>query len=277
MKIIDLTRRFIEHVIHKGDPEAYWATYPGLFDHYYTFWARRAPFDAALTPEFLKARVELISGELPSIESEFEEAGFSVRHVEVVLFVGQGTTNGHAFRDGDRFIVWIPVETYPTELMVRVFLSHEIAHALHYDRTPDFYFRTPSERKLLARQVLTEGVASYLPLVVLGLDEKTALWADYLPAEKAESWFRKCLRHEQQLNRQVYDRWSNEETELFVLNDLNDVFKSRGGYFVGLRLVESMIDRSGMDVRSILELEREEFERHALNLLQQSSKRGTFD
>jgi hypothetical protein len=276
MKVTDLTREFINHVIQRGNPEDYWATYPALFDHYYTFWASRAPFDPELTPEYLDRQVGLIERELPSIESKFEAAALPVQDLEVVLFVGQGTTNGHAFRDGDSYVVWIPIETYPTKLMVRVFLSHEIAHALQYERTCDFYFSTSAERKVVSRQVVTEGIASYLPMVVLGLDEKTALWADYLPSEQAELWFQKCLRQERELEKKVLDNWNSDEVDLFILKDLGDVFKSRGGYFIGLRLVERILDRTGMGVHGVLELGRREFERFALDLLHASSERGTF-
>jgi hypothetical protein len=267
MQVIDTTGDFVRDVIISGNPGAYHERYPALFDHYYAFWANRDAYDAKLTEQYIRQKAGLILEQLPLIESKFRSAGFPLDSIKLVLLVGQGTSNGHAFREGNRFTVWIPVETYPGELSVRVFVSHEIAHALHYEREPAFYFGDTAGKNRVSRQVITEGIAAYIPMIFLGTGEKETLWADYLNPGDVELWFQECLRQEKQLKEHVLEKWNDEDEDLFTLVDTNDVFRSRGGYYVGLRMIEKIVNRTGMDVESLLATKRKELDDLARDVL----------
>lgn len=260
MRIIDLTDNFVEYVIRNKVPEEYHATFPDLFAHYYGFWATPKPYGPGLTAQYVTRQAALIRGQLPMIESRFAEFGISLSDLQIVLFVGQSVSNGHAFEHKGKFVVWIPVEAYPSELQVQVFVPHEIVHALHYERVPAFFFQTRRDKNRVSRQVITEGTATYVSLNVMGLSAEMALWADYLPREHVELWYSECCRQTSVLNKHVLDKWDDEDTGLFSLVDPGSVLQFRGGYFVGLRAIEYIARAAKAQACTLMSLGKEELE-----------------
>lgn len=268
MRIVDLTEEFIEQVLHNNDPESYEALFPDLFAHYYEFWAVRQAYSAELTEHYIRRQVALIKESLPRFAKRFAESGFVLNDLEVVLFVGHGFSNGHAFQSDRCFVVWIPIEAYPSKLSVEVFVPHEIIHALHYQKVPAFYFHTKKEKNQVSRLIITEGIATFVSMTVMNFDAKTALWADYLDREQVKLWFQECQAQESLMNRYVLDNFYRQDEELFTLaGKIDDVLRFRGGYFVGLRLVERILEAEQLNLSNILSLSREKFEQVALEIL----------
>ncbi len=197
-------------------------------------------------------------------------AGFDLSNIDCVLFVSQGTSNGHAFKDGKKFVVWIPIEGYETKLQTLVFITHEIVHGLHYSYSPDFYFKNVSEKLSVARQVITEGLATYLSMKILSVNEGVALWADYISKDKIKIWLQKCRQKEQELYNFVLKNFPSRspKIELFYANDSKDIYQNRAGYFVGLQAIGQICKDRKINAMDLLKIHRKKFEKIVIEQLQ---------
>jgi len=269
MEIINLTSEYVEHILENDNLTAYEQTYPALFRHYFKYWADRDRFTSTINTTETQAKASLVTDSLEHIVHKLAAFGLDTTDLQVVLFVGQKTSNGHAFKDGNRFVIWIPVETYKTPLDAEVFVTHELVHALHYADCAEFYFSNLQEKHLVSRQLITEGLATYLSMVVLNIDEGTALWADYISAEAINDWFDQCRKREPELKKYILDNFSssNPEISLFYANDPHDIFQYRAGYYIGLKFIEQVLKSSGLTARQLLHMPRGRFEELALEYL----------
>jgi hypothetical protein len=145
MQIIDLTTQYIHSVVHQDNPDSYESSFPHLFEHYYRFWAPRGTYFYRDVKEIQRRRKRMVE-RLAFLENRFLSKGLVLDKLVTVLFVGRGTSNGHAFPFGEKWVVWLPVESYPSSFTIDVFASHEIGHALHYQKRPEFFFDTEEEK-----------------------------------------------------------------------------------------------------------------------------------
>jgi len=272
MVVHDFTESFIESVIEHGDLTRYEACFPELFEHYFAFYGPRRTYPEGLTTDAVRGLRDRVTAELSAIESRFARANLDLNQLEVVLFVGQNSSNGHAFLHKGRFIVWLPVEEYPSPLSVRVFVPHEIAHALHYEMSSDYWFCDAKSRNHMGRQLVAEGLATLVSMEIAGVDAITALWVDYVSSEWASEWInnrrrRRCELADHALNR--FDE-SSEDNGFFVFtgtND-NDVFRNRTGYFLGTEIAKTVKDELGGTLADLLKLSRADWESLAKDVLQ---------
>ena len=264
MRITDLVEPYIDAILIRNDDTLYEQGRPALFEHYHEFWSKKRPYARDLDATALRGQRELVRSRLIHAGACFAALSLDVAELEIVLFVGHGTTNGHAFRENGRFVVWIPVETYTKVLYSDVFLTHEIAQALHYSATPEFYFETTQEKDRISRLLITEGLATYLTCAVLGQSEGNSLWGGYLPQEKLVRWMDECERRYPEMCAFLARNFacSLSEHGLFCLCDTEakDVFCSRGGYFAGLRVIQAIARGRGLTVADLLSLDRPMFE-----------------
>jgi uncharacterized protein YjaZ len=122
---------------------------------------------------------------------------------------------------------------------IPLILCHEYAHCLHYQRRPE-------ETECLKRKIITEGIASYLPIVLFENSSiHDGLW---MMSNEAIDW---CTDHEQDI----------KDSIMIELNDggLNTVkryiaggagfatppkgFPEKIGYYVGYRIIQSCINK----------------------------------
>jgi hypothetical protein len=214
MHIIDLTTDYIQYVIHRDRRDLYEASFPQLFDHYYQFWAVRGPYRFTDESE-IRRRSESIGERLSFLEDRFSSKGLYLDQIAIVLFVGRGTSNGHALPLGEKWAAWLPVERYPPSFAIDVFASHEMAHALHYQKQPEFFFHTEDEKTNVFRQVVTEGIATITSKNILDISEEQALWADRLPAEQVRRWYQRCLLRETEILEIVAKKLESSDEFLF--------------------------------------------------------------
>jgi len=270
MRITDLTDVYKDLVIRQNRFEEYVQTAPSLFAHYFSYWAKR-PMDGVpvLSERDLQQKQHLLRTRLPIIEETMVRKGLRIHDLSLVLFVGQGTSNGHAFLEQGKSTVWIPVEAYETEKQVDVFVTHEIVHALHYQARPEFFFTSKKEQQQTGRQFLTEGMATCLTKHVLDCGDTTALWADYLPPTQADRWMSDCKEHLSELGKVIYEQWneSPEQNELFLANDPNNIFKYRSGYFAGLWFTEEFMRRENLRPQDLLQVDRKILEQQVRAIL----------
>lgn len=261
MKLLDLTGAYCRLVAVGGSWTHYERSYPELFRHYFHFWAKRKYPDIRSSVATLHEQSDVIRRRLPRILQKFESRGFDTGRLSFVLFVGKGCTNGHAMRGGKGWVVWIPVETYPTVRLVDVFVTHEIAHALHYSVSPNFYFSTKGEQRHFARQLLTEGIATFVTTKILGCSDNSALWGGFLGTQQLGIWLSACNEAWPELIATAQRHFDSESsTELFQGNDPSDVFKFRAGYFLGLRLIKSIMAGQKLTLLELLSMSRRRLE-----------------
>ena len=269
MKIINLTSEYVTHILQNDDLSAYERTYPELFRHYFEYWADRGCFAPTLNATETQTKADLVTDSLERVAHKLAAFGLDVTDLRVVLFVGQKTSNGHAFKDGNSFVVWIPVETYKTHLDAEVFVTHEIIHALHYVSCPGFYFNDLTEKRQVSRQLITEGLATYLSMTALAIDEGAALWADYISPEAVKAWLCRCRDSEAELKQYLLNVFSSGSPEigLFYAKDPHDIFQYRAGYYIGLKFIKYAVQTGGLAAHHLLHVPREKFERLAVEYL----------
>ncbi len=266
MNILDLSMDSFSAI--KAGIEEYEHVHPVLIDHYFQYWADRKNFNKNVIGETELSRKRiLVSENLKKIKNRLSN-NFNTGGITVILFVGQNTSNGHAFRHDDEIIVWIPVETYRSDLQAQIFLTHEILHGIHYASSPDFLFSSHKERVNLGRQLITEGIATYITMVILKTDEKTALWADYLSEHKINEWYDDCGKREKELREYCLKNFHNssDDIELFYAEDPKDIFKYRAGYYIGIQFIKRLV-RQFKNEKIIIEMRREKIEQLALQYL----------
>jgi hypothetical protein len=273
VKILDLTQAYCSSVALTGDWRPCERHYPALFRHYFRFWAKRSYPDVKTTPADLLVSSQLVTRRLSKIVRKLADADFDLEGVDFVLFVGKGCTNGHAFSDNGQWVVWIPVETYTTARLVDVFVTHEIAHALHYRESPRFYFQDKIEQRSFSRQLLTEGIATYLTAIALDCSDDLALWGGFLPRAQLRRWRRDCeadwpmlLRLARKLIK------TSSRTELFQANDPANIMKFRAGYLVGLELIKKIAVAGRLSPNQLISVPRRKLEQRALEVLAANSK-----
>jgi uncharacterized protein YjaZ len=209
MQSLNLTQSYLTDYIQNSDREAYENSFPQLFKHYYEYWTRKELELVKIDKLEIEKRIDWIENLLSKLIPKLDMYNLDTSKIEIVYMIGVGTTNGHAFKHDGTFYVWLPLETYNTAELVNVFVTHEIAHAIHYNSSPSFYFDTIDERYHISRQLITEGLATYLTREFLGCSDLEALWADYLPKQQAESWWSRCQDNEQEIFKLIANKYND--------------------------------------------------------------------
>lgn len=268
MHVTDLTEYYLRYVIQQDDTARYEATFPQLFEHYYAFWAQPQSYSFRDAEKVVFQR-NLILERLPSLSERFERKGLKSTDIDVTIFVGHGTSNGHAFPLMGRWIVWLPVESYHSAQSVDIFVSHEMAHALHYQQQPDFYFKDKKDKNQVFRQLVTEGIATLSSKEILDVSDEQALLANYLPFERVQQWYKACLERKEKLFRVVANNLesSDEQNRLFSFSETDNVLENRAGYYAGLVLVEHYAKQQSLTLRDLFAINKEEFWRIIQSLL----------
>ncbi|MCK5124733.1 MAG: hypothetical protein KAR42_00610 [candidate division Zixibacteria bacterium] len=262
MKITDLTEFYQKYITGKISVDEYENSCPELFDYYNRFWSSTDHPYKEISPEELQTNKKQILNELPFIEQKFSQAGFDLSDLELILFIGKGTSNGHAMRLDNRFVVWLTVETYTSEMLAKIFVAHEIIHALHYTASPEFYFNTKDEQEDFGRQLITEGIATFLTQKLLDVTELEALWADYLLPEDAERWLNDCRAMENELSAYCIEQWvSNSDSNnpaFFRADNPDNLFEFRAGYYIGTRIIARLFEQNSLTPKQLLSISRDD-------------------
>ncbi len=268
MHIIDLTDDYLRASTPEEGLARCLRQFPALFEHYFAYWCSPELPPAKIDAARLRRQAELVRLRLSRIERRFEASGLSLDDIGIVLFVGKRASSGHAFQHEGRFWAWIPVEMYATELCTDVFVTHEIAHALHYTYVPDLYFGSRAERNQVSRQLVTEGIATMASALTHRVDDGVALWADYFSKQEVAAWLAQCRLREREL--MAYSRenfaCSPDDNDLFTVGELGDVLRCRGGYYVGLLIVRELLRE--VSLPELMRWERPAMEDAAMRILE---------
>lgn len=272
MKLTDLTQAYSDFYLDCNDRAAYHASNPELFSHYHSFWGKPECEPVRLDKSELAIRRQIILDSLSDLEERCSLGGLNLSEIELILMVGQNTSNGHGWVNDGRSIAWLAVEAYTTPLLARVFITHELVHACHYQHNGAFSFINKDQLQNPLRQLLTEGIATYLSRTILAIDWATALWADYMKTARQRKWMRFCHDDISGLAKYFLAAMRNgEETSMFIASDPDDIYKYRSGYYLGLSVIETIVSRQNLRPLQLLKYSRGQLEMLAENLLETPS------
>lgn len=201
---------------------------------------------------------------LPVVEQSartLEQIGFDIRALKVVVCAGCNTSNGHAFLHEGKPIVWISLDSYPTENTARVFFLHELIHGIHYAATPAYYFDDiPEQKNHVGRQLVTEGLATFGTQTILKCSDAEALWGDYLEEGELEIVMQKYSQNAVLAAKKILSDWDRCDTAYFYASDPSDIFAYRIGYFIGLKMLQHIHKTQGSTFEEFLQMPREKLD-----------------
>jgi len=268
MKIIDLTEQYIKTVLKQNDFARYYNYYPTLFNHYFLYWADKKNNCVLLNKEEIIIKKQLIKQAINKIEKILTKQKIKHANLKIILFIGQNTTNGHAFNDNGEFAIWIPLEAYTTNKQAEIFIAHEIVHCLHYKLQPEFYFSDVEEKNNTGRQLMTEGIATIITKTIESLADSEVLWADYLTREKIIEWLENCEKKYNNLAKLVLEHWDKPDiAEIFMANDPKNILAYRGGYYLALKIIEKIVIKEKLSPIGLLQIPRNELNKKFLQYL----------
>jgi hypothetical protein len=257
MYVLDLVTPHLEHLAAGGTTAQFVEQHPVPYEHYRRFWWEPVPATGGLDADHLRQTVLRIGAALPEVEARLSRIGLETGEHELLLFVGGGGPNGHALRTPRGFAAWIAVEVPWSERGLAAFLPHEIAHATHYARSPDFHFEDEVQLRHVGRTLICEGLATRAAMLASKLDAGEALWGDVLVGEERADWLRACEARDGELRRRLLADFdtSPQASPFFYLDPTADV-PERAGYYVGLSVVRELERELGLRVDQLMDLER---------------------
>lgn len=270
MTIRDLTSNYSEFANGASTLSDYLGAYPIFFEHFLKYWGREKSDFMKITNKQLEENLNRVLKSLGVANEHLTQSGLSSSELEVVLFVGQNTTNGHASLLYNRPMVYIALECYSSDIYSRVFCMHELIHGLHYQENPSISFNSIQEKSKISRLLLTEGIATFLTKSILEVSENDALWADYLNPSQLENWnksfdenfgsiLNSCLKHFNSSDPII-------ASQLFEVSDVEDARTSRAGYKVGTLAIESIVKDKNLSNREVLNIQESELLEALVNL-----------
>lgn len=265
LTITDLTPHYTEHITTQHRPEAYCSLYPALFRHYFAFWGDRDRPWARLDNDTLRDRTVMIRRRLATLEERFIAFGLQLDDIPILLFVGQGVGHGHVFVDNGQPVVWLPVEAFETDLAVDILGAHEILHAAHFRRCPEFSFSTFEEMHRVSRRFVTEGIVTFLSQKLLGVDDVTTLWADRINNQDAAEWMVTCRKNDEKIRGLIDERWDDSVPEWGPLHarEKHEIFNYRCGYYIALKVMQEIAAMRAGDPLGLLNVNRRLLEKLA--------------
>jgi hypothetical protein len=270
MRVVDLIPGYIKYIIEEDNYVRYQNMYPQLFEHYYKFWAKRTIHQSVLKKNEIIKKRDIIISAIKKVVPTLVKFNSKIKDIPIALFIGEDNSNGHAFLDDKEFVVWIPVERYSTYEEARVFVTHEIIHAIHYSMNREFYFVTKEEKNKISRMLFTEGIATYLTRELLKLSDKEALWADYLKKRKLNDWMEQCVAKLTEMRQFIRKNFDSSDVNIKIFNTDNpkDIFSNRCGYFAGLKLIDYIVKTHNLKSEELLLVSKTDTEKFAIDWLE---------
>ncbi len=269
MEIVSLLPAFFE-ATRLGDDTLYTAAFPDFFSYYNTYWQSKEGF-TSVDPVLLTKREKVFLQLLDNSSQRFAAAGLDLGPIKALIMIGDNVANGHAFMYEHTPIAWFAIESFESEATARVFIAHELAHALYYQYQPLSYFTTKDEQRTIHRLFITEGIATYVSKEILGIDDGQALWADTLDEQALSAWMQTCHLEIAELYRVLYNNFnaSGSELKLFWAADPSSVYMFRAGYYAALKFIESYVKSNHLSLADLLKIDYPTLVKEAYLFLQQ--------
>jgi len=133
---------------------------------------------------------------------------------------------------------------------IPLILCHEYAHCLHYQRRPE-------EIECLKRNIITEGIACYLPTLLF---ENSSIYNGlWMMPKEAIDW---CVEHEQDIKDSIMVELNDggmNTTKKYIAGGKGFAtppkgFPEKTGYYIGYRIIQSCINK-GITLSEICSLD----------------------
>lgn len=257
MKIVDITDLYLNSQ-ETEDVSVYINNFPEFFEFYKKYYAGELNFVKNLDKHVIEKTKKRIIKALKSAELEFKNNGFTLDGIEILLFVGNKTADGHAFLYKGKMYVWFAIEAFVEveQSGIDYIVIHEITHAIHYNKRPDLYPKNFEHFKTYSRLLNIEGVATYFSKKILNLSDISALWPYYLSEEEANEWMLECDKEKTNLKKVISNNFNSFDPKknLFFAVDRNDIYNFRSGYYIGLIAIKYLVDSKKLDLESALDI-----------------------
>lgn len=181
---------------------------------------------------------ELISEITDTIENKLDDF-YSDKYFEptIIVYHGLGNAAGWATEYMGNQTILLGVEkivelNWDNKSKIEDLISHEIGHIIHQQiRKEPLDIYDDFGRKYIFR-LYTEGVATYCENLLNGRRKATP------------DWYEKALRNESQVKQEFLKKYhSNDYTIIDFFGDWNPILGiPEAGYFLGLRVVEKLIE-----------------------------------
>ena len=196
---------------------------------------------------------------------------FDISEIQSVIITGDSGCNGHALLLKGNSIAFFCRECFSTEKYSKIFVLHEIIHALHYHYNAELFFSNRSEKEELLRQFIVEGVCAYLCKKILSSNFAEVLWADFLEPKEIENWFIDCRNRKSELIQYCSANLNANDSEgIFYLKSSDSKLGSRTGYWISAITITDIILTVGLSELDCLTLTK----RHWETLIRESFKKG---
>src|SRR5438552_19160245 len=114
MKIIDLTGSYLTFLA-SNNSEQYINSHPFLFSHYFQYWANQNGHFKRITKEKILQNKQFILNSINKIIPLLKDYDIDISCINIILFVGQETANGHALIYRGKGTAWISAEYYNSQ------------------------------------------------------------------------------------------------------------------------------------------------------------------
>jgi len=192
---------------------------------------------------------------------------------DIVLFVGDGTIDGHGVLIEEEAYGFFELTTLKNSLSsyhAEVFLVHEIIHPIHYQLNKDFSPQNwNSVEEYYFKRLICEGIATYFSKNVISTLIEEAYWFGYLKQDELNEWINYCkeARHEisKKLKRSLKEKKldSNLYRQLFCILGNEKLTQFRLGYYYGSQIMEKINKKFTFE--QIINLEYKDLRYYILN------------
>lgn len=182
--------------------------------------------------------------------------------VGIIIFFGDCCYDGHGILIDHKPYVFFDLNAIIPRRNIynfKMFVTHEILHAIHYFLNPEFYpknHHTSVEQYL--KLLFSEGIATYLSYQISGGKIEHSYWFGYLTTEQVGEWMKNCKQFKKDIGiglRRIISEQTFEPSlynRLFGIEDLEKITSYRTGYFYGAEIVKNLLKKR--DVNDVLTL-----------------------
>lgn len=254
-KLFERSHKDIFNTYYRWGHKKYW---PITFKNY----------DKKYKPKCIKINEVETKKLIPQVLNKLSKVIKSRGSLPIMLFVGLSLTNGFVDKYKKKYTTFLNLEQYDDSFTLKVFLAHELTHCIHLQNNPSIYYWHGNKVNWYNALVL-EGVATYLTKKILKISSADALWGNYLNKKERADFVQWCEKNKvklkQQLLRQI-DKTKKEESQFFGGKKPRGCPYYRTGYFLGLDLVENLLQK--MKLKEVIMLKGAKLRKEILDYLQ---------
>ncbi len=169
---------------------------------------------------------------------------------DIIFFIGPGYVDGHGILLDRRPYAFFDLTSIRARVRNKDFclkaqLFHEIAHAIHYYYSHEFYPKKSPRSDIYLKRMIGEGIATYISFKALDITPEKYYWFGLLDKTETAEWIKKCKslkKHTAKLFYSVILKNEKDEKLFYSLFSVSgsgkdDWINGRCGYYYGFNIV----------------------------------------